>query len=170
LYVADLITPTGVVRVPISSWQATLQLDQACYGQAVLPAIFELVDPISQATEVIVLRKARLVGGGTVEQIMLRFPVETRSLAQGARNYTATLAGYFDAFPGESNLPESLTRDLQGVRSLTEDSGGVRIRADVDWLLRPGMSARYGATELEVSFINYYVPGNDQFMDIGERA
>jgi hypothetical protein len=170
VYVADMVTPTGVVRVPISSWQATLQLDSSCYGQAVLPAAFELADAIGTATEVIILRQARLSAGGTVEQMMLRFPVETRSLARGARNYTATLAGYFDAFPGESNLPDNLTRSLQGVRSVTEDGGGIRIRADVDWLLRPGMSARYGATELNVSFINYYVPGNDQFMDIGERA
>jgi Concanavalin A-like lectin/glucanases superfamily len=170
VYVADMVTPTGVVRVPISSWQATLQLDSACYGQAVLPAIFDLADAIGTATEMIILRQARLSTGSTVEQMMLRFPIETRSLAQGARNYTAALAGYFDAFPGESNLPTSLTRSLQGVRSVTEDGGGVRIRADVDWLLRPGMSARYGATELNVSFINYYVPGNDQFMDIGERA
>jgi hypothetical protein len=170
VYVADMVTPTGVVRVPTSSWQATLQLDSSCYGQAVLPAAFELADAIGTATEVIILRQARLRTGGTVEQMMLRFPVETRSLAQGARNYTATLAGYFDAFPGESNLPDNLTRSLQGVRSVTEDGGGIRIRADVDWLLRPGMSARYGATELNVSFINYYVPGNDQFMDIGERA
>ena len=169
-YVADLITPTGVVRVPISSWQATLQLDQACYGQMVVPAVFELLEAVTSATEFVVYRRGRTLDGGAVEQMMLRCPIETRSLAQGARNYTATLAGYSDAFPGETGLPAAMTRTLQGVRSVTEDSGGIRLRADVDWLLRPGMTAQYGATNLAVSFINYYVPGSDQYMDIGERA
>ncbi len=169
-YVADLITPDGIVRVPISSWQATLQTDQACYGQMVVPAIFEQLESVTSATEAIVYRKAALTGGGNVEQIMLRFPVETRSLSQGSTNYTAVLSGYFDAFPGESDLPAEMTRDMLGVRSISEDGGGTRLRCDVDWLLRPGMKARYGSTEIDVSYINYYVPGSDQYMDIGERV
>jgi hypothetical protein len=169
-YVADLITPDGVVRVQISSWQATLQTDQACYGQMVVPAIFEQLEAVISATEAIVYRKAALTGGGSVEQMMLRFPVETPSLSQGSTNYTAVLSGYFDAFPGESDLPAEMTRDMLGVRSISEDGGGTRLRCDIDWLLRPGMKARYGSTEIDVSYINYYVPGSDQYMDIGERV
>ncbi len=169
-YVADVVTPGGVVRAPISSWQATLQLDQACYGQAVFPAVTEFVDAIVAATEVAILRSGFVVTGEVVEQLMVRFPVDTRSIARGSRNHTATLSGYFDAFPGESNLPASMQRPLRDVRSLTEDNGGTRIRCDVDWLLRPGMTATYGGTTIDVAWINYYVPGNDQYMDVGERV
>lgn len=169
-YVADIITPSGVVRLPISSWQATLQLDQACYGQAVFPAIAEQAEAIVAATEVAVLRSGDVLGGGVVEQLMVRFPVDTRSIARGPRNHTATLSGYFDAFPGETGLPAAMQRPLRDVRSLTEDSGGTRVRCDVDWLLRPGMTATFGGTTLDVAFINYYVPGNDQYMDVGERV
>lgn len=170
IYVADLITDAGVVRAPISSWQATIQLEESCYGQCVVPAVFDLIDAVSSATEFIIYRRARLLDGSYVEQMMVSVPVDTRSISQGTSNYTAVLSGYFDEFPGEDELPESMGRTLANVRSLTEGDGGLRIRSDIDWLLRPGMKAKYGATELIVDWINYYVPGNDQYMDIGERA
>lgn len=170
IYVADLITDSGVVRAPISSWQATIQVEESCYGQCVVPAVFDLIDAVSSATQFIIYRRARLLDGSYVEQMMVSVPVDTRSISQGTSNYTAVLSGYFDEFPGEDELPQSMDRNLANVRSLTEGDGGLRIRSDIDWLLRPGMKAKYGATELIVDWINYYVPGNDQYMDIGERA
>lgn len=169
-YVCDLFTPAGTVRVGISSWQATLQTEQANYAQCVVPAILNIVDAVASATEFAVYRRARLKTGGYIEHEMVRSPIENRSFAQGRANYTATLSGYFDAFAGGNNPPAALDRTLTGIRTVTEGDGGLRVRCDVDWLLRPGMRALNGATPILVDFINYYVPGNDQYMDVGERA
>ena len=50
------------------------------------------------------------------------------------------------------------------------NTGGLRVRCEIDWLLRPGHRAYYGTTPIIVDYLNYYVPGVDQYMDVGERA
>lgn len=166
-YVCDLITPTGTVRVPISSWQATLQTDEASYAQVVIPALLDYVQAAADATEFVISRRARLALGGAIEYAMVRAPIDTRSFAQGTANYTGTLSGYFDALAMSAG-PAALDRTLTAVRTVTEGDGGLRIRCDVDWLLRPGMRAVNGATTFTVGWINYYVLGDDQYMDVGE--
>jgi hypothetical protein len=169
-YVMELITPGGAVRVPISSWQATLQTGAACYVQCVVPAVADWVEDIIAATEFIVYRRATLTDGSVIDYEMARSPLEVRSYSQGPRNYTATISGYPDALTADDDPPTALDRTLTGVRSVSTDNGGIRVRADIDWLLRPGMRGYYGATPILVDFVNYYVPGNDQYMDVGERA
>lgn len=61
-------------------------------------------------------------------------------------------------------------RALTGVRSLSQYGSLTRVRADIDWLLRPGMTALAGGRTLNVAYINYYVSGNQAYMDVGERA
>jgi hypothetical protein len=169
-YVMDLIGPGGVSRVPISSWQATLQTDASCYVQCVVPACQVWLDTIVAATEFVIYRRATLTNGAAIEYEMARSPLEVRNYAQGPNNYTATLSGYPQALTPNASPPAAYDRTLAGVRSVSDGNGGMRVRADVDWLLRPGMRAFYGATPILVDYINYYVPGNDQYMDVGERA
>jgi hypothetical protein len=118
----------------------------------------------------IIIRSAVLKDGSTIEYEMARTPVEVRNFAGGTANRTATISGYSAALLADADPPTVFDRVLTGVRQVSDDNGSVRIRADVDWLLRPGMRAYHGATELIVGYINYYVPGNDQFMEVGESA
>lgn len=173
-YVADLITPSGTVRVPVSSWQATLRTDTAAdaanYLQCVVPAATESIDTIVAATELVISRTAVLTSGGTIEYEMARAPISVRNFAGGPRNYTATISGTTDALLSVADPPAVFDRALTGIRSVSDDNGSIRVRASIDWLLRPGMRAYYGSTEIVVDYINYYVPGNDQYMDVGESA
>lgn len=169
-YVMDLIGPGGTVRVPISSWQATLQTDASCYVQCVVPACLPWVETIAAATEFVIYRRATLTDGSTIEYEMARSPLETRSYAQGGFNYTATLSGYPDALTANASPPTVYDRTLTRVRVVNDGDGGIRVTADIDWLLRPGMRAYFGETPILVDFINYYVPGSDQYMIVGERA
>lgn len=169
-YVMDLIGPSGTVRVPISSWQATLQTDASCYVQCVVPACLPWVELIVAATEFVIYRRATLTSGATIEYEMARSPLETRSYAQGGFNYSATLSGYPDALTADASPPTTFDRTLTSVRVVNDGDGGIRVTADIDWLLRPGMRAYYGETPILVDYINYYVPGNDQYMIVGERA
>jgi hypothetical protein len=169
-YVADLITPGGTVRVPISSWQATLDTDGAGYVQCVIPACAPWVDTIVAATEFVIYRRATLTNGEAIEYEMARSPVGFRDYAQGPSNYTVTISGYPDALTPNASPPTTFDRTLTGVRQVSQGDGGIRVRADIDWLLRPGMRAYYGSTPVLVDYINFYVPGNDQYMDLGERA
>ncbi len=164
-YRAHLITPDGAVEVPISSWQATLRVDSASYVQCVVPACTPYLDALGAATEFVVMREGALLGGGTVLAAMARGPAQTLQYDQGPRNYTATLSGYPDAVLTSG---AAATRVLSGVRSVSMTAGGaIRLRCNIDWLMRPGDTVQGAGHEFEVGYVNYYVPGNDQYMDVG---
>jgi hypothetical protein len=168
-YVCDLETPGGLVRVPISSWQATIQTDEACYVQCVVPACAEWIEDLNAATEFVISRTT-IFGGETFEYEMARSPLQTLSLAQGPTNYSATLSGYPDALTAVADPPVVYDRTLAGVRTIFVNGANTRARASIDWLLRPGHRAYAGDAEIIVDFISYYVGGGDAYMDVGERA
>ena len=170
IFVMDLVTPTGVVRVPISSWQATLQMDAACYVQCVIPAADTYATAIAVATDFVISQVLTLSNGTTIDYEMARAPAQTLILDRGAFNYTATLSGYTDALTSSGVPPVLTDRTLTGVRSVSTYADGMRVRCSIDWSLRPGQRAYLDSTEILVDYINFYAPGNDCYMDVGERA
>lgn len=170
LYVMDLITPTGAVRVPISSWQATLQTGSSNYVQCVIPACLVWASAINTATEFVIYRKAVLTGGLALEYEMARAPATQVQFDRGPQRYTCTLSGYSTAFAEDLDPPAVFDRDLTGIRSISSGSG-MRVRCAIDWLLRPGHRAYADGVPFVVGYINYYAPsGFDAYMDVGSRS
>jgi len=171
-YVCDLVDGEAVVRVPVSSWQGTQQVDGSCYLQAVVPAVADMaatITGLSAEAEFIISRGARLPTGGAIENEMARSTVEQVQLDQGPQRYTCTISGYSAAIePPEGDGPT--VRTLRGVRSISSGTGGARARCAIDWFLRPGGQALAGSVPLVADYINYYVEGRDAYMDVGERA
>jgi hypothetical protein len=168
-YVMDLVTPTGTVRVPISSWQATLQTGRSNYVQAVVPAVLTWVTAINAATEFVISRTATLPDGTVIEYEMARAPVGEARFDRGPTRYTCTLSGYATGFAVDEDPDPATDRVLSKVRSNSSGSGGIRVRCAVDWLLRPGQRAIVDGSPFTVAYINYYVGGGDAYMDAGER-
>lgn len=166
-YVMDLVTPGGLVRAPISSWQATLQTEGASYVQCVVPACTPWVSSIEAATEFVISRVARTLAGDTIEYEMARAPVQSPSFDRGSFNYTATVSGYADALTAVEDPPAAQDRTLTGIRTISQSGASLRARCDIDWLLRPGHRAFVDGDELIVGYVNYYCPGFDQYMDVG---
>lgn len=170
-YVLDVTTDEGVVRMPISSWQATLQTDVKCYVQCVVPACAPYVDIITAATSISIKRQAVLPDGTVFEYEMAAAPDPSATLSQGPRNYTATISGYADAFATEEDPAATYDRQLQQIRTMTTSPSNLRVRCAIDWLLRPGMRAIVSEEQsLIVAFINYYSNGGDEYMDVGDRS
>jgi len=155
------------IRVPISSWQATVQTGRASYTQAVIPAATAWVSEITDRSdgEFIIYRGVRYADGQTQEAELARAPLGDVRFDVGPTNATLTISGYASLPPP----PGALTRTLANVRS-ESISGGFRVRADIDWFLRPGHTAISRGTSFVVSYINYYVNNADEYMDVGERA
>lgn len=167
LFVMDLVTPSGTVRVPISSWQATLQTGSSNYVQCVIPACTMWVDAINTATEFVIYRRAVLPNGTAIEYEMARAPAESPQFDQGPQRQSCTLSGYSDAFAANENPPAIYDRALSGIRSISSGSS-YRVRCAVDWLLRPGHRAFVQGAPFVVAFINYYAPSEfDCYMDVG---
>lgn len=169
-YVMDLDTPDGAVRVPISSWQATLQTGASNYVQCVVPAVADWTDVINAATAFTITRTAEPAGLPVIEYEMASAPLETISIAQGPTNHTATLSGYSSAFAVDEAPPTATARTLRDVRSITSTSGKMRARCAIDWTLRPAQRAYLpDGSSFVVGYINYYQPqGFDSYMDVGE--
>lgn len=171
-YVVDITDSLGgVLRVPISSWQATLQTGAKNYVQCVIPACAPYVDTITDAVRFSIKRLAELPDGTVVEYEMASAPEPTATLSQGARNYTAVISGYSEAFAADDNPPEVYDRRLQKLRTITTIPTSLRARCGVDWLLRPGHRAFVTDSQsINVAFINYYVSAADEYMDVGNRG
>src|SRR5574343_524136 len=169
-YVMDLDTPDGAVRVPISSWQATLQTGASNYVQCVVPAVADWTDVINAATAFTITRTAEPAGLPVIEYEMASAPLETISIAQGPTNHTATLSGYSSAFAVDEAPPTATARTLRDVRSITSTSGKMRARCAIDWTLPPAHRAYLpDGSSFVVGYINYYQPqGFDSYMDVGE--
>lgn len=169
-YEMYLVTPDGDVRVPISSWQATLQVGHSNYVQCVVPAVLDWVDAIEVATAFRVYRVA-----GIVRQVMASIEISTPPMFyQGPQRYTCTLSGYADGYPEIEDPDPIFDRTLQGIQTTTMGSGR-RVRCSVDWLLRPGQRAYLDdATSIIADYINYYCTLSagsvQEYMDVGERA
>lgn len=173
-FVLDLVTTGGTVRVPISSWQATLTTDGQCYAACVVPACLAWVSTLEAATEFVVSRRAELASGLVMYVPAVRCQLQTLQVDQGPVNATASLSGYFDQIDAVDNPPAKYDRTLQGVRSISSYVSGARVRCDIDWLLRPGQRAFYAATSMVVDYINFYATSEGSavqaYMDVGERV
>ena len=171
-YVMDLDTPAGSVRVPVSSWQATLQAGLSNYVQCVIPAASPFVAALETATAFTVRRRAVAPSGVAVEYLMASAPAQTVRFDRGPQRNTCTLSGYTAASApiGTEPPPALYDRELVGVRSISSGAGGVRVRCAIDWTLRPGHRAFVEGTPFVVSYINYYVTGGEAYADVGERV
>lgn len=167
-----LVTPGGDIRVPASSCQGTVQLDETGYLQAVVPNAGAYIDNIEATTEFYVTR-VNTFASSEVEVVVARATVSNVSLAQGSFNYSATISGSVDAFPDPPDpLPTAYERDLRGIRVIFSTNASRRVRCGIDWLLRPGFNAvLFDSTTFSVDYINFYMSADsDHFMDVGERS
>lgn len=166
-YAMELRGPGGAIRVPISSWQATLQVGRKSYVQCVVPACSPWVSALDAAVEFVILRRAQSPSGGSIEYEMARAPLGVLQYSRGPQRYTATLSGYADGFASDESPPTVYDRTLVGVRSMSSTNGSLSVRCEIDWLLRPGHRAIVDSVPFVVSYINYYVNGNDSYCDVG---
>ena len=167
-YLMELLGPFGRVRVPISSWQATLRADLSNYLQCVVPAAEPWAELIASAESFAILRAAILPNGQTLEYVMASAGVDNTDLSQGTANYTVTMSGYTAgvSFGYDALAPKPIV----GVRGRFTSGGGTRFRCAIDWLLRPGQQIVYEGAVFNVGFINYYSLAEDSYMDVGEGA
>lgn len=160
-----------VVEIPISSWQATLQTGRLQYLQCIVPAATHHIATLTArrgASEFIVYRVG-FAGIQEVESEMARAPLSTISVHAGPRRETATLSGYA---PAPTGGVLSGTKALSGIRSTSQTLGGnSRVRAEIDWFLRPGQTVSADGITFTANYINYFVPTQgDAYMDVGSRG
>lgn len=172
-YNLDLVTPTGNVRVPMTSWQATLQVENQCYARCTVPGADAWLDTLEEATSFIIYRSAQLPSGAVIEAEIVTAPLDTLQIDRGPINNTASLSGYFPAYEEDDDPDPQFDRVLTGIRSSSSYESGVRVRSEIDWTLRPAQRAFYGEASFIVSYMNLYATCYkdyaDAYMDVGER-
>lgn len=172
LYAARLEDPARVgeaLNLRIGSWQSTVQLGRANFLQVVVPGAAGLMAAVTPRSnwDLVVYRQGAVVGEGDFEAEMARVTLGAVSYNAGARNATLTLSGY----ASNESYPDYGERAIRRVQTIATTAASMRVRAEIDWWLRPGMTARLpdGST-MAVRYINYYVGGNRAAMDIGSAV
>lgn len=167
-YVCDLVLANSTKRVPISSWQATLQTDASCYGQIVIPIATGYIDDALDATHFVVYRRVILADGSPYDYEMVRAAVNDVQTYRGGTGESIVMSGYFAAFAANTNPSASFNRTLKDIRTYSTGLQNMRVRSAIDWTLRPGHRAFINqSTSFIVSFVNYYVFLGDEYMDVG---
>lgn len=166
---ADALVDDTPIRIPISSWQATLRNDGSNYAQIVVPTAAAWADTLDAATEIIITYAlCDDAGTATDELEVCRFPPETLSYAQGVRNDTVTVSGYWDGYDYNADPAIETNRDLTGVQQAFSTTNTLRYRCKLDPLLRPSVRAYPdGYTAILVTYVNFYVGQQGAFMDVG---
>lgn len=166
IYIMVLTTPGGEVRVPISSWQATLQTgsDNSC--QCVIPAAFDWMEYIADATVFSIYRTVALWGQEYAE-LMSSSTLELAQFTQSSSGIICTLTGHSDGYEEDLDPEAVYDRVLTGVQTISRGSG-IRVRCDIDFLLRPGQRAFAGDFSMVVGRIGYYVTKGIAYMDVWE--
>lgn len=171
-YVMD-ITGSPTLRVPISSWQATVQTGRATYVQAVVPAAVDWVAALAARVnlgEIVISRGTLAPDGSALEMELARGPLMTVTSDRGTQRNTCTVSGYGAPYdPGAETWPET-TRTLTSPRTISQTGSNHRVRCAIDWALRPGMTAVLDDLSFPVAYINYYVGNGDAYMDVGSRV
>lgn len=168
-YIVELTTPSGTHRIPISSWQSTLNVERSNYLQCVIPAANNWLDEINAATNFAIIRYVEFEGM-TIELEMVSMAPTLKDFTQSPNKYTCVLSGYTDGYDADADPPELYDRDLQDIRLVNTSASGTRVRCAIDFLLRPAQRAWIDdETSFIVSYINYYINSLDAYMDVGER-
>jgi len=171
-YAADITTPTGVVRLKISSWTASLEVDKASYIGFVVPGCTsDTFDLLGTMTAFSVMRYAMLNGAAIESLVASAVTGLSVQSDSGPTNTTATVAGYTadTTYPANDNPNSAWDRTLTGVRSVSIYASGLRVRATIDWMLKPGQRAFYSdGGELIASRIVYNANVADSYMDVTE--
>lgn len=169
-FYCDLETPGGTVRVPITSWQATLRVTESNYAQIAIPAPSQYMDAISTATEFAVYMAAYDAAGSHLDSWpMFRAPAETLSINSGPFRETATLYGYWTGYTAVQNPTHDNDRTMRGIQTKSETGTALSVRCSIDRLLRPAQRAYVDGRPIIVRSISYYataVFGAQAYMDI----
>lgn len=163
------ISGDPVLRIPISTWQATVQDAEANYIQCSIPSAEVYVDELAAraGVETFTIYGASLVDGREYKTALASAPLGAADLYRGSYNYTGVLRGYTDPV-----APTAGNRTALNVRTVSVSGGNlIRVRCDIDWFLRPGNTLEVPGYSFVVNYINYYCPaGQDNYMDVGERG
>jgi hypothetical protein len=172
--VMDLVMDDdSLVRVPISSFQATLQLDSQCYLRCAIPSPAAYLDDVNAAVSfrVTLLTTSRRTGE-VVSKVVATAPVETVQSDQGGTNYTAQVSGYFAAYPALATQLAGFYRPQRHVQIVSTQPNTQRLRTAFDWVLIPGQVATFadGNGSITVAYQNIYMTDGAFYQDIGSRT
>ena len=165
------ISGTPEIRLPISSWQATVQRGRQSFVQAVVPAYADGALSGRVGSETFSIYAESTIGGSSVSTLLASAPLETVRINQSAFRSTAVLTGYSSAFfdaPDSASAPKALS-DVQLITATV--NGSTRIRCAIDWFVRPGQQVTANGYTLTVDYANFYATSAGlAYMDIGDRG
>jgi len=156
----------GELRVPMSSFQATMRLTGKSFMQAIVPAGSDVLPALEYGAPMQVQLGYYYPSADEFSDLetIAQAPLEQIRSDEGAARYTLTLSGYGD-------LPQAAPRQrvLQGIQTRSINQGVRRIRCSVDLLLRPGNYAIDGdGSVFEVGQIQYFVNATSAAMEAYE--
>ena len=158
-----------VLRVPVSSFSATVQTGRSQYLQAAVPNAGDYMADLTAAVaaaDYFGIYRLDLLDGIEIKTQIARAPLQYADPSQGPTNYSVNLSGYAAA-ADEPETPETIT--LPVAMTLAATGGRQRLRCPIVFNLYPGDTVEYGAASFTADYLSYYVNETQAYIDLGER-
>lgn len=168
-YDAEIQTPTGTFKVPITAWQGTLSNDGTRFLQVTIRSETAEDFALHQtATEITVYKIAR-IGEEELREPLMSDPIDTVQTYDSASGYTTILrATSFSGTFGEvENVPSVA---LKNIRRISRNNQAINVRCGVEFTAAPNYLYDANGTIFTADFVNFYGTTSDVYMDIGTRG
>lgn len=159
VYLLDI----GGVKIPMSSFQATMKTDGKSFLQAVIPNGVDYLNQLHTNALMRVLMGFKYPDGtySPLEEIA-RSPLEILRYDEGASSNSVTVSGY-----AALSASTGVTRQLTGVSYRSVNQGRRRVRCSIDLFLRPGhMAMDSDGQVFSVGIIQYFVNAKSEYMEV----
>ena len=173
IYLCVLTDLTGLddLIIPMSSFQATLCVDQTSYLACVIPNSINYISDIiahnlrhTDGIWIAVKKGYRYPDGTINVEEICRVNYESLQVQRGAKNDSATISGHITP-----TYTLAKNRELTGVSYYGLQTDGKRsFRAELDLFLRVGDHATYNGDSIEVGQIDYTVDTSQEIMQVTE--
>jgi hypothetical protein len=151
------------VVIPISSIQARIRQSTPTY-LAVQVASYEEIDNIVARTNgtMIVEQIAQVDGVEVLREIIVSAALDSIRTDRGGKNRTITLTGY----KTETFAPKLV--QLLGVSEIAKDDGKLRVKADIDFFLKPGDTVVAMGETFTAGMVSLSISTRRQIMEVSE--
>lgn len=166
-YAADIETPGGSVRVPISSWQATLKTTESSWAQIVIPSAGANAEAIEEATEFAVSAIALSADGSVIGEVeIVRCAVGQVQYSRGPYRETVVVSGYLPGATATDSPSADDDKTISGVQMRFVSGGTIRYRCPLDPTMRPTFRLYTEDGTLQADSVSFYALLPQAYMDV----
>lgn len=161
-YVFDLNTDSGILRIPVQSFQSRLKDDGFSYLDVYIPAGTQYIGIAKIGQKMSIKRVVTFTDGSNIESEITVSTSTSVTPTLSANNSTMTISGSYQ-YPANNN-PKSIA--LTAIQYVAYYNSTINIRSQPNSQLQPGDVISYGGLDYTASEITMFVDSTSSYLEV----